>query len=74
MILFDIYKSNETNLLQFIKYAKDTKWETKYLINLAVKHTGQSEDRIKLDMERDFYMFGEAAKEYGAVDKILLKI
>lgn len=34
--------------------------------------TGQALDKIKADMERDFYMTAEQAKEYGLIDRILL--
>lgn len=33
--------------------------------------TGQPLEKIEKDMERDFYMTAEEAKEYGLVDKIL---
>ena len=34
-------------------------------------HTGQAMDRIARDMDRDFFMSAEAAKEYGLVDEII---
>lgn len=34
--------------------------------------TGQSMDRIARDVERDFYMSAEEAKQYGLIDKIFL--
>jgi ATP-dependent Clp protease protease subunit len=34
-------------------------------------HTGQDMDRIARDMDRDFFMSAEAAKEYGLVDDII---
>ena len=34
-------------------------------------HTGQSMERIARDMDRDFFMSAEAAKEYGLVDDII---
>ncbi len=34
--------------------------------------TGQPLEKIKNDMERDFYMTAEQAKEYGLIDEILL--
>lgn len=43
------------------------------MIKIMAQHTGQTEDQIKLDAERDFWLRGEQAKEYGAIDKILLK-
>lgn len=35
--------------------------------------TGQDLEKIKLDMERDFYMTPEEAKEYGLIDKVEYK-
>jgi ATP-dependent Clp protease protease subunit len=34
-------------------------------------HSGQDMDRVARDMDRDFFMSGEAAKEYGLVDDII---
>jgi len=36
-------------------------------------HTGQPIDRINRDTERDFYMSGEQAKEYGLIDDVIVK-
>lgn len=38
-----------------------------------VDFTGQDLDKIKKDMERDFWMSAEEAKEYGLIDKIQYK-
>ncbi len=35
------------------------------------KHTGQPVDRIAQDTERDYFMNGEEALEYGLIDKII---
>jgi ATP-dependent Clp protease protease subunit len=43
------------------------------LINIVAKHTGQPTDKIICDMERDNWMNTTVAKDYGAIDKILLK-
>src|SRR3972149_7323666 len=42
------------------------------LNTILVKHTGQTQEVIERDTERDFYMDGEAAKTYGIVDHVLL--
>ena len=34
-------------------------------------HTGQPLEKIARDVERDFFMSGEQAKDYGLVDQIL---
>jgi len=41
------------------------------LNNILVKHTDQPLKVIETDTERDFYMDGEAAKEYGLIDHVL---
>ena len=39
--------------------------------NLMARHTGQPLDRIERDVERDFIMNSQQAKEYGIVDEII---
>jgi ATP-dependent Clp protease protease subunit len=41
------------------------------LNNILTKHTGQPGEVIERDTERDFYMDGHAAKEYGLIDHVL---
>jgi ATP-dependent Clp protease, protease subunit len=41
------------------------------LNNILVRHTGQSYEKIEKDTDRDFFMTGEQAKEYGIVDKVI---
>lgn len=41
--------------------------------NIIAKHTGQPQDKIAHDMDRDFYLSAEQAVEYGLVDEILDK-
>ena len=43
------------------------------LDNLLVKHTKQPIEKIHEDTERDFFMSGEQAKEYGIIDKVITK-
>lgn len=38
---------------------------------ILARHTGQSEEKIKKDLERDFYMGALESIEYGVVDKIV---
>lgn len=40
------------------------------LITILVEATGQSRDRVAADIERDFYMGGAQAKEYGIIDEV----
>ena len=41
------------------------------LNKILMKHTGQSEDVIERDTERDFWMDATAAVDYGLVDEVL---
>lgn len=41
------------------------------LNTILMNHTGQPREVIERDTERDFYMDGEAAKQYGLVDHVL---
>lgn len=43
------------------------------LNRVLAHHTGQSIEKIAKDVNRDFYMNAEEAKEYGIVDEILTK-
>jgi ATP-dependent Clp protease protease subunit len=43
------------------------------LNRIMVRHTNQSVDRIQADTDRDFYMTGEQAKEYGIIDHVVVK-
>ena len=41
--------------------------------NILVRHTGQPIEKIEKDVERDYIMIAEQAKEYGVVDQIIHK-
>jgi ATP-dependent Clp protease protease subunit len=43
------------------------------LNRIMVKHTSQPVDRIQADTDRDFYMTGHQAKEYGIIDEVVIK-
>ncbi len=38
---------------------------------ILVRHTGQPMEKIQRDMERDFFMSSEEAKEYGIIDAVM---
>jgi ATP-dependent Clp protease, protease subunit len=40
---------------------------------ILAHHTGQPIDKIEKDSERDFFMSGEQAKEYGLIDEVIFK-
>ena len=43
------------------------------LIDILVKNTGQAPEKVKEDMERDYWMGAKEALKYGIVDKIIEK-
>lgn len=45
----------------------------KELTGILAHHTGQSEDRIGEDTERDYFMTAEEAKAYGLIDHVISK-
>ena len=42
------------------------------LDGILVRHTGQTLKRIHADTERDFFMTGVDAKEYGLIDDVIV--
>jgi ATP-dependent Clp protease, protease subunit len=57
-----------------IKIHADWLLRTKSKINrIYSENTGQPIEKIEKDMERDYFMSAEEAKEYGIIDKILLR-
>lgn len=47
----------------------------KGLLNeILSKHTGQPMERIQQDTDRDFFMSGQEAKDYGIVDEVIVTI
>jgi ATP-dependent Clp protease, protease subunit len=43
------------------------------LNDILAKHTGQPIERIERDTDRDYYMSGDQAKEYGLIDSVIQK-
>ncbi|MBD0395310.1 MAG: ATP-dependent Clp protease proteolytic subunit [Microcoleus sp. C1-bin4] len=41
------------------------------LNNIYAKNTGQSLEKIEKDMDRDYFMSAEEAKEYGLIDRVI---
>ncbi len=44
------------------------------LNNILAKHTGQPIDKIHIDTDRDFFMSGQEAKDYGIIDEVIVTI
>jgi ATP-dependent Clp protease protease subunit len=55
-------------------HAKEILRTRERLNQILAKHTGQSLERIQLDTERDYFLSGEEAKEYGLIDGILERV
>ena len=51
--------------------AKHILFNKEKLRKMLAERTGQKEEKIADDMERDFYMTADEAKKYGIVDKVL---
>jgi ATP-dependent Clp protease protease subunit len=43
----------------------------KRLIKILAAHTGQPEDKVRLDSDRDYFLSAAEAKEYGLVDEVI---
>jgi ATP-dependent Clp protease protease subunit len=41
--------------------------------HILARHTQQPIDKVEKDSERDFFMNGEQAKEYGLIDEVIFK-
>jgi ATP-dependent Clp protease protease subunit len=55
-------------------HAKEILKMKEVLNNIIVKHTGQPYEKIVKDTERDFFMSGQDAKEYGLVDDVIVNV
>jgi len=44
----------------------------KRLIRILADHSGKSEEQVKIDSDRDYYMSAAEAKDYGLVDQVVL--
>jgi ATP-dependent Clp protease protease subunit len=40
---------------------------------IVAQHSGQPLEKVSKDMERDYFMTAEEAKEYGIIDKVLAR-
>jgi ATP-dependent Clp protease protease subunit len=40
---------------------------------IVAEHSGQTLEKVSTDMERDYFMTAEEAKEYGIIDKVLAR-
>ena len=52
-------------------HAKEILFIRERLNEILARHTGQPLDQISKDTDREFFLSGEAAKEYGLIDEVL---
>jgi ATP-dependent Clp protease, protease subunit len=52
--------------------AREIRHLKEVILQILVDATGQIRDRVASDIERDFYMGGVQAKEYGIIDEVFL--
>ena len=64
-----------SNAIEAIKYlnANEVLSLKKRLNQIYSKHTGKSEDEIKIALERDNFMTSENAKDFGLIDQVVEK-
>lgn len=53
--------------------AKELLHIRKIINEILVRHTGQPEDKIELDTERDNFMSAQEAKDYGLIDDVIVR-
>ena len=42
------------------------------LEEIMAKHTGQTQEKLQKDMDRDYYMTAQEAKDYGIIDNVII--
>jgi ATP-dependent Clp protease protease subunit len=47
---------------------------TRRMAEIIAFHSGQSLDKVERDIDRDYFMTAEEAKDYGLVDDIILPV
>ena len=51
--------------------ARETIALKRKLEEIMSQHTGQDVDKVKQDMDRDYFMTSEEATEYGIIDRVI---
>ena len=52
-------------------HARDNAFKRK-LEEIMAHHTGQDVDKVRTDMDRDYFMTAEEATEYGIIDRVIV--
>lgn len=45
----------------------------KELFNILSEHSGQTQEKVEADSDRDYWMIAEEAKAYGLIDEVLVR-
>ena len=53
-------------------HARETIALKRRLEEIMARHTGQDIEKVRQDMDRDFFMTSEEAKDYGIIDQVLV--
>ena len=62
-------RGQATDILRF--QARQMLRVKEQLARILAQRTEQDVEKLRLDMERDFYMSAETAKEYGVIDEVI---
>ena len=52
-------------------HAKEILYLRRRLNDIMAKHTGQELEKVSRDMERDYFMSSQEAKDYGIIDTVI---
>jgi ATP-dependent Clp protease, protease subunit len=52
-------------------HAKEILRQRQIMVDIYARHSGQPKEKVEHDLERDFYLTPEQAKQYGLVDEII---
>ena len=54
------------------RHAKEILMMRDRINEILAKHTGQSLEKLQKDTDRDYFMSGQEAKEYGLIDEVII--
>ena len=54
-------------------YAREILRSKELLNSLLARHTGQPLERVRKDTDRDYWMSAEVARDYGVVDRVMVR-
>ncbi|MBO0691147.1 MAG: ATP-dependent Clp protease proteolytic subunit [Candidatus Dormibacteraeota bacterium] len=52
-------------------HAREILRQRELMVDIYARHSGQPKEKVEHDLERDFYLTPEQAKQYGLVDEII---